>query len=396
MDKEKQIERIVSILLFMGLFFNLFFTYFAQERLYNYLTFGNNSLGPERFLRIFSVIAIFLTVFLTIFRARTKYHFSIFFAYLLLVLYISLNFVFSGGDITNMTEFMDEKGIGTWVCLGLLFVSYNDRRYKFFKTFLIIGTLFISLLTIYSFIDFGVGMWRGQALAKYRVYAVNMIWIVPYLFLTLKTKKKLQWVRLFILAMGVILALVTQTRSFLIIYFITLVFDFYHTKNKTNYFILLGVGIIGISYLIVNTEILSSSLELLINRGTDDTRTKQIAVFLSQLNFWELITGGGLNVSYRAGYEEAYYIDNQWLYLLWWGGLIPVLCYFYLSGVLPIKMLLKKNLSYETKVECFVLILWLLALLGLAIYTTMTIDLFFFIVTIILGRVLYKLSNNLL
>lgn len=373
----------------------MFFVYFAQERLYNYLTFGNNSLGPERFLRIFSVVAIFITVFITIFFARSKYHFSIFFAYILLLLYISLNFIISGGDITNMTEFMDEKGIGTWVCLGLIFVSYNDKRYNFFKTFLIICTLFISLMTIYSFIDFGVGMWRGQALAKYRVYAVNMIWIVPYLFLTLKFNKKLQWLRVFIFVMGIILALVTQTRSFLIIYFITLIFDFYHTQNKTNYFALLGVGIVGVSYLVVNTEIFSSSFELLMNRGTDDTRTQQIAVFVSQLNFWELITGGGLNVSYRAGYEEAYYIDNQWLYLFWWGGLIPVMCYFYLCGVMPMKMLLKKNIQYETKVECFVLILWLLALLGLAIYTTMTIDLFFFIITIILGRVLFKISNNL-
>ncbi|WP_431160405.1 hypothetical protein [Flagellimonas beolgyonensis] len=395
MNNEKQVERIVSILLFMGLFFNLFFVYFAQERLYNYLTFGNNSLGPERFLRIFSVVAVFLTVFISIFLARSKYHFSVFFAYLLLLAYISLNFMVSGGDITNMTEFMDKKGIGTWVCLGLLFVSYNDNRYAFFKKFLLIATLFISILTIYSFIDFGVGLWRGQALAKYRVYAVNMIWIVPYLFLTLKTIKKLQWLRVFILVMGVILALVIQTRSFLIIYFITLIFDFYHSKDKTNYFVLLGLGIVGITFLIINTDMLSTSLELLMNRGTDDTRTEQIQVFLSQLNFWEIITGGGLNVSYMAGYEEVFAIDNQWLYLLWWGGLIPVLCYFYLTGILPIKMVLRKNLSYETKVECFVLILWLLALLGLAIYTTMTIDLFFFIVTIILGRVLYKLSNNL-
>ncbi len=87
-------------------------------------------------------------------------------------------------------------------------------------------------------------MWRGQALSKYQVYSVNLVWLTPYAFLTLKNNPKLKWIRLLVLFMGIILALVTQTRSFLIIYFITLLFDFYHTKNKRSYFFVLVFGIL--------------------------------------------------------------------------------------------------------------------------------------------------------
>lgn len=398
MNQIKQIENLTTILLFLGLTLSVCFLYFAQERLFVNITTGVNLLGPEKYLRIFSVIAIFFTSIISLFLSKSKYHFSIYIAYLTLLFYISLNFIFSVPKIENVadffTYFMDKKGIGTWLCLGLIFVSYNDKRYKLFNHFLVATAIYISILTFYNFYDFGVGLWRSQALSKYRVYAVNMIWIAPYVFLILKPLKKFGFLRLFILLVGILLALVIQTRSFLIIYIITIAYDFFNTKNKRAYVIFLVLSSLGFLFLVLNTEILSASLDLLINRGTNDTRSEQLAIFLNQLSFLEIITGGGFNISYKLGYTETYAVDNQWLYLLWWGGIIPVITYSYLCAVIPIKMLLKGGLNYNTKVECFVLILWFLALTGLAIFTTMTIDLFFFTTTIILGRVLYKYSKT--
>ncbi len=358
------------------------------------LTTGSIALGAEKYLRIISVIFIFLTVVLSIFSARAKYHISIFIAYLILLATVTLNYFISGANLFDMTEFMSNRGIGTWICLGLIFVSYDDKRYKFFQKFVFFSILVISVMTIYNLIDFGVGRWRGQALSKYQIYAVNMVWLVPYMFLLLKNKNKFKVLRPLVLFMGIILALICQTRSFLIIYFITLVFDFFNTKKKTSYIVVMAIGFAGLSYLVLNTQVFSSSLELLINRGTDDTRTEQLAVFISQLNFFEVITGGGFFKSYRFGNSQWTAVDNQWLFLLWWGGLVPVLCYFYLGVVVPVKMVLRKGLSYETKVECFVLIIWVLGLTGLAIFSTMSVDFFFFIISIILGRVLYKFSSG--
>ncbi|MGI9550956.1 MAG: hypothetical protein ACR2MT_07145 [Aurantibacter sp.] len=395
MDKIKQTEKLVSFFLFTGLLLNLFFVYFAQERFYNSVVTGSKVLGPEKYIRILSIICVFITVLLSLFISKNKYRISIFFAYLTLLTTVTLNYVISGADLWDMSQFMHTRGIGTWVCLGLIFVGYHDKRFSFFQKFLFFSTVFIAALSIYNLIDFGVGLWRGQAMSKYQVYAVNMVWICPYVFLILKNNKKLKWFRLAVIFMGLILALITQTRSFLIIYFVTLVFDFYNTKKKVSYTILLVLGFIGFVYMILNTEVFSKPLDLLINRGLDDTRSEQLDAFTSQLSFFELISGKGFFASYRFGSEQWSAVDNQWLYLLWWGGLIPVLCYLYLSVVIPVKMIFRGGLTYETKVECFVLVLWVLALTGLAIFSTMTVDFFFFIVSIILGRVLFKYSNHL-
>lgn len=396
MDQNSRIERTISIFLFSGLFLNLFYIYFAQERLYSAVITGSYALGSEKFLRILSVICIFFSVILAIFTAKKKYKTSIYFTYLLLIFSITINYFVSGASLINMTHFMDKKGIGTWICLGIIFVSYNSKRYDFFKKFIILSAVYISILTIYNLIDFGIGGWRGQALSKYRVYAVNYVWIAPYAFLILQKYTKLKWLRVYILLMGIILALVIQTRSFLIIYFVTVLFDFFNTQKKGGYLILLGVFGLVLTYLVINTEILSTSLELLMNRGDKDTRTEQLVIFISQLDFFQLITGSGTFATYSLGSLRDYgAVDNQWLFLIWWGGLIPVLCYAYLCGIIPAIMIFKGNLSYETKVECFVLILWFLALLGLAIFTTMSVDFFFFTISIILGRVLFKYSIGL-
>lgn len=392
MRQEENIEKLISIILFLGLFLNLGFVYFAQERLYLSESTGVNYLGSEKYLRILSVIFIFLTAILSLFKARNQYHFSIYFVYLLLLVYICLNFSISGASFTNMTHLMDKKGVGTWICLGLIFVSYNNKRYLFFKKFLIFSILYISLLSIYNIIDFGIGGWRMQAMSKYRVYAVNLVWLVPYGFLILKNNKKLKILRVYIMAIGIIIALIIQTRSFLIIYFLTIIFDFFNTKNKAGYTIALGIGFVALTYLVLNTEVLSASYDLIVNRGTHDTRTEQLSRFFDQLDFFEVITGKGYFASYFLNRNIYYYIDNQWLFLFWWGGLIPGLCYLYLSAIIPTKMILIGNMNYETKVECFILIIWVLGLGGLAIFSTMSVDFFFFIVTILLGRVLYKYS----
>ena len=394
MKNPQHLERRISFFLFSGLLLYLFFLFFDQERLYRQLTGGSIALGPEKYLRIFSVFFIFITILISIFSARSKYHVSMFIAFFLLILVVCINYFVSGADLFDMTEFMYTRGIGTWICLGLIFVGYDDKRYRIFKKFLLFAVLFVSVLTVYNLIDFGVGKWRGQALSKYQNYAVNMVWMAPYVFLQLKNNEKLKLLRLFVLFMGIILALICQIRSFLIIYFLTLVFDYWNTEKKSSYLLVMLLGFSGLTYLVLNTQVFSSSLDLLITRGTSDTRLEQLTVFVSQLNFFELITGGGFFKSYVFGNTKWVAVDNQWLYLLWWGGLIPFLCYFYLSALIPLKMIFKGGLNYETKVECFVLILWILGLTGLAIYSTMSVDFFFFIITIILGRVLYKYSRG--
>ncbi|WP_396601129.1 hypothetical protein [Algibacter sp. R77976] len=358
------------------------------------MTFGILSLGPEKFIREFSVFLIFLTVILNLFVSKKEYKPKIFIVYLTLFLCITLNFLLTGPGIGDLTALMDKRGIGTWICFGLIFISYNDKRYEFFKKFIIISVLVISALALFNLVDFGSGAYRGQALSKYRVYAVNMMWITPYIFLITKNNPKLIFFRFYALFIGVFLALIIQTRSFLLIYTLVIAFDFFYTKKKTYYTVGILIAAVLFVFILISTPSLSSSLDLLMQRGTNDTRSGQLDVFISQLNFFEVIVGKGYYASYFFNGRYYPFLDNQWLLLIWWAGFIPAMAYFYLTAVIPIKLFFKKNQDYETKVEALILIIWCLACGGLAIYTIMMIDYFFFIICIIQSRLLYKFSKT--
>ena len=306
--------------------------------------------------------------------------------------YITIIYFLTGPGIDDFTGLMDIKGIGPWMTLGLIFVSFEDNRYNLFKRFLYISVVVISILVFYNLNDFGVGLFRGQALAKYRVYATNLVWITPFVFLILKNNKKLQALRFFALFIGISTALIIQTRSFLLIYLLVIIFDFFYTRKKTVYFI--GGAVLGLLfvYILLNTESFSASYELLLARGTEDSRSNQLIEFLSQLNFFDLIVGKGFNSTWYFGGYPYLYLDNQWLLLIWWAGLIPATMYFYLTAIIPFKLFIKKDQDYETRVESFILIIWTLACAGLAIYSTMSVDFFFFIICVIQGRLLYKYS----
>lgn len=385
-------KKILTFFFFIGLGLSLIFVYFAQGRLYNNFTYGDLSLGSEKYIRSFSVILICLTVILNLFASKKKYLPKIFIAFFLILGFITINYLVTGPGIDDLTGLMDAKGIGPWLAFGLIFTAFDDYRYDLFKKFLVISAITISIFVIYTLIFNGIGLYRGQSLAKYRIFATNLVWITPFVFLISKNNKKLRIISIFLLCIGIASALICVTRSFLLIYLLVLIFDFFHTKKKTGYII--GLAVVGILflYMLFNTESFSSSYELLAKRGLEDSRSNQLVEFLTQLNFFDIIVGQGFESSYYIDGMEYNILDNQWLKLIWWAGLIPAISYFYLTAYIPLKLFLKKNQDYETKVETFVLIIWTLACAGLAIYTTMSVDFYFFIICIIQGRLLYKYS----
>jgi hypothetical protein len=357
------------------------------------VTYGTLSLGAERHLRSLSVVFIFITIIISLFAAKNNYLSKFFIAYFLILGYITIIYLLTGPGIDDLTGLMDIKGIGPWFCLGLIFVSYDDYRYNLFKKTLIVSVIIISFFVLFNLKDFGIGLYRGQSLAKYRVYATNLIWISPYLFLILKNDKKLKYFRIFTLFIGIVTALITLTRSFLLIYAIVLVFDFFRTKNKGYYFIGGTIFVIIFLYILFNTQAFSTSLDLLQQRGVNDTRSDQLSQFLSQINIIDLVVGKGYNATWNFGGQAYPYLDNQWLLLIWWAGLIPAMAYFYITAIIPFKLFIRKDQDYETRVEAFVLIIWTLSCAGLSIYSTMSINFYFFVICIIQGRLLYKYSK---
>lgn len=390
MDNYSNTNKLVTYLFLIGLGLSLIFVFFAQERLFNQITTGTITLGNEKYFRSFGVVFLFSGILINLFDAKNKYLPRFLVAYLCIVGYISLNYLFTGPGVDSLTGLMDTKGIGPWIAFGLIFMGYDDKRYALFKKFLFLSIGVLAFYVLLNLFEFGVGAYRGQALSKYRIYATNLVWITPFIFLVLKNKPKLRWLRIFAISIGIISALITLTRSFLLIYILVLLFDFAFSKKKIYYVIGGSFLAILFIYSLINLDWFSTSFDLLVQRGINDTRTNQLFQFLGQVNFFDLIVGTGYESSWNFAGQQYGHLDNQWLLLLWWAGLVPALGYFYLTFIIPIKMFLRKGQDYETRVEAFVLVLWALACAGLSIYTTMAVDFYFFIVCVIQGRLLYK------
>lgn len=396
MDSSKNTEKLITYFLTFGLVLGLIFIYFAQERLYNEVNFGEIALGKEKYIRSISVLFLFTAIIMNFSNIRKYYSTKFFIAYFLILGFVTINFIVTGigVEIDNITAIMDMRGIGPWLALGLIFISYSDKRFELFKKFLILSVLVISVYSISNFIQFGFGDYRGQSLSKYRIYATNLIWISPFVFLILKNNKKLAFIRIFAICIGISTALITLTRSFLLIYFLVLLFDFFHSKKKIYYIIGSLIAGLVFMYILLNTETFTTSLQLLEQRATHDSRSSQISQFLSQINFFDIVVGKGFDALWLFDGEPYAYLDNQWLLFLWWAGLIPAIMYFYITAIIPFKVFISKRVDYETRVEAFILVIWTLSCAGLSIYSTMSVNFYFFIVCIIQGRVLYKYSKN--
>ena len=390
MDNYSNTNKLVTYLFLIGLGLSLIFVFFAQERLFNQITTGTITLGNEKYFRSFGVVFLFSGILINLFDAKNKYLPRFLVAYLCIVGYISLNYLFTGPGVDSLTGLMDTKGIGPWIAFGLIFMGYDDKRYALFKKFLFLSIGVLAFYVLLNLFEFGIGAYRGQALSKYRIYATNLVWITPFIFLVLKNKPKLRWLRIFAISIGIISALITLTRSFLLIYILVLLFDFAFSKKKIYYVIGGSFLAILFIYSLINVDWFSTSFDLLVQRGINDTRTNQLFQFLGQVNFFDLIVGTGYESSWNFAGQQYGHLDNQWLLLLWWAGLVPALGYFYLTFIIPIKLFLRKGQDHETRVEAFVLVLWALACAGLSIYTTMAVDFYFFIVCVIQGRLLYK------
>src|SRR5690606_33285722 len=124
-------------------------------------------------------------------------------------------------------------------------------------------------------------------------YAVNAMWTFPYVFLSLKNHKTLSKYRFILLLIGIYLALIIQTRSFLLLYGLVIIFDFYYSQKKPIYIIAIIILTFLFMALLFSSDYLSSSFNQLENRGLDDSRTNQLEQFLQQLNPIELVVGKG-------------------------------------------------------------------------------------------------------
>ncbi|WP_308638436.1 hypothetical protein [Paenibacillus silvisoli] len=136
----------------------------------------------------------------------------------------------------------------------------------------------------------------------------------------------------------------------------------------------------------------------LFNRGNEDTRSGQYETFFSQVEPASLLWGQGFNASYSyIGNENYRYFDNQYIYMMFHYGALPVLCLFgVISGLF--RKINKDLLSAEDRayiIGCRMMSLFYLAALGgLSVYFKFGWNLSTLLVFVFIGRGLEMMSES--
>ena len=128
----------------------------------------------------------------------------------------------------------------------------------------------------------------------------------------------------------------------------------------------------------------------LFNRIGEDTRFGQYETFLSQVSPFSLIWGNGINAGYSfLGNPNYKYFDNQFIYMMFHYGMIPILCLISVISGLFRKI---KRGSLTRDEEAFIFgcrlmsIFFLAALGGLSVYYKLGWNLSTLLVFVFIGR----------
>jgi hypothetical protein len=387
----KFLPRLIFYCIVTGLLFNFVKLYFAQNDIELIV---KEEVYPWYFrLAFFGNILLTFASISSFALYRKKFPAFVSVCYILILLLV---LIASYEDLPlffqKPTFFYSAKGLGTFANFGLLFFAAETFFFPkllklfYYGTFVIIAGSFVILSRM------GFGGSRREYLEATRSFAIYLIWVFPYFFLQDNTNKKESLVNTATFFVIMFLILVTGSRSYLIIGLVYLIVKFKAQLQTRNALIgILGTALVlGIGYVVIINSEFSKTLDSVVGnlseRSGEDTRSDQLIDFLNQYDVGYLFQGvGPMGQWYWNGIGSYYsHLDNQILLIAWWAGLPTVLVYVYL---------LTKSLFVKSEIQLFETIkglkliigLWILACLGFAIYATVSSDLYYYFITLLIG-----------
>jgi hypothetical protein len=288
--------------------------------------------------------------------------------------------------------FYSVRGIGTFLNMGIIFFAANTKHLrKSLDVFYFICLVFI-IGGLVNLSKVGIGASRYEYLFAIRDLTVALVWIFPFFFLQDEPDKKKNLLNMAVFFIIFIFVLSTGARTYLAIYFIYVMVKFREQlQKKGSILAIIGVAavLLGGYFLLMNTGYstqMQGAVDILSERSDKDSRSGQIIEFVQQWDTDYLVQGvGPLKSWFWTVVEDYYYfLDNQFLLLGWWAGL-PVL-FIYL-------FFLAKNYFTNAEVLLFeevkglrlIIALWVLGCLGFAIYITISPDIYYYFISIIMG-----------
>lgn len=346
----------------------------------------------------FSFFALLVLYFLLL--IKNKYPFKILVPIIIMfifgVLWILYGIVFDNISITLIIRDTFPPIIMFLPCFFL--VGYEDRWWESLKKVIFIVACFF---TLYSFCEILIAYSKFGF--EYRItYGAPIYFNIIGLYSTYglitltdewkKNKKIITFILIIFLFFN---SAILQGRSWFIqtlILFVIYVFKIsstFKTKSVLKILIPLLIIIMTIIIFTINSQLFLALISRFNESG--DTRTSQLKSFFSQVSFSQLFIGQGMKAKYTfMGDPNFNFIDNQVLLFMFRYGAIPTFMYFYLLIYPVFKSLIIKNKKIFRK--CFVLLSWIAASLGLAVYFNFSFNLANLLIMIYAGRLFYEIK----
>jgi hypothetical protein len=290
--------------------------------------------------------------------------------------------------------FYSPKGIGTWVNFGILYFvaeeAFTTQILKLFKTLCYIVVMF----NMVRFGMLGSISSRGETLGAFGQTTIFLIWVYPFFFFDDTDKTKIaKAVKYGMMLLITFFTFAIASRSYLLIIIIFLLIklkkDLKELKSAMAIVVLAGMCLLVGYFLIANIQNVSSIkgiLNIFSGRIDDDTRSSQLKQFLEQYNPERIFTGTGPASTWnwytqkQLNYE---WLDNQFILLTWWFGILTCLLYITFLGY---PLFRKNNFNNIIITNAKIMIFfWILACAGLAIYVTFSTKLYYYFISLLVG-----------
>lgn len=395
----KSLNKTIFYIIYLGISINALKTYFEQRDL-EFVLVDQIFLWYFRF-GFYGYILISVAALLSFITYRKQFPGYVSFCYVGLILLVCLASWNDFGDIMKNPSFLySSKGIGAFVNIGILFFA-ADKEYfpKILKLFYYLCFVFI-IAGLVNLRKIGFGSDRLQYLYAIREFTVYLIWVFPFFLLQEGDNKYLNKINLAAFFLIFVFVLSTGSRSYLIIYALYFIIKFKNYFKQKNVIVSLASMslLLLFGFFVLSNSGFGKTIEgafnILSERTVEDSRSNQIIEFISQFNLDYFFSGvGPLKTWFWSAVGPYAFLDNQFLLIGWWAGVPCAAIYaFFLikSFFFKTEVIVRDNI----KGTQLIVGLWILACLGFAIYVSVSTDLYYYFISLIIGLHVCRFSNS--
>ncbi|WP_026567969.1 O-antigen ligase family protein [Bacillus sp. UNC41MFS5] len=343
----------------------------------------------SRMLKIAGLLMLFLTFFFSVLKQGIKcsqgMFFSLFCMFAISTIWLveSLQYY---GILTILVNVNTPPVILWYVIIGFL-LGTDDRCWEVVKKLVPFIGIAFTLLSLVTAIEFN-SQFTGARMAESSLltYFMTGLWATAFWIFTAgkdKETMKSSLAKLFLVFILVIVALVTNSRGWLLQSSFLFLYTILSNQKKNKIAIIVSrvlvvvVILIGVNWL---KDYFLTAYTNLVNRLSADTRSNQLSDFFSQVTISQMLFGQGVSARYYWNGRAYGFIDNQLLFVCFRYGIVPM-AVFLMMNLRGIVIGWKKK-----KNEKYLLLMWLAALLGLSVYFNISMDLSNLIVMMLLGH----------